>query len=419
MKKPSATRIAIIGAGAAGLMAAETLKQKGYTQITIFERDSRAGGKCFSITHEGRSYELGAGIVASNNQTVLQLAKRFGVKVAPVDFGKSVLLDVKTGQPLPKKNWLKKLTLLYQLFFRYHRLTRTYQPAAQPGFAQVNPELCLPFSAWAKKHKVELVAQELASFFTGFGYGYFDEIPAAYVLKYYSWETVKAFLNRDIYKFPDGIQHLWSTVAQQQQVLYDASIKKIQRAASVQITFEQKNLSTKTLEFDELILTSPLDESPFFLDVTEQEQHLFSKIIYCDYRTFACWLKDFPQTSGYVPGNYTSSRAGHPVFWYQRYRDSNLYTFYVLGDWKITNEQILKNIERVVQQLGGSIERVHTTAQWKYFPHVTPEKMRDGFYDQLESLQGQKHTYLAGESLNFSTVGLSSAYAEQLVERFF
>ena len=41
-----AQRIAIIGAGAAGLTAAEELKDKGYQNITVFERTDRAGGKC-------------------------------------------------------------------------------------------------------------------------------------------------------------------------------------------------------------------------------------------------------------------------------------------------------------------------------------------------------------------------------------
>ena len=46
-------RIGIIGAGAAGLSAAYYLKQSGYNNVTILERDSRVGGKCHTVTLGG------------------------------------------------------------------------------------------------------------------------------------------------------------------------------------------------------------------------------------------------------------------------------------------------------------------------------------------------------------------------------
>lgn len=414
MKKSTHTRIAIVGAGAAGLSAAEALKQKGYDQVTLFEREERPGGKCKSIEYQGRSYELGAGIVAENNQTVLQLAKKFGVAYGAVEFGQSVLIDHQTGQILPKKPLTNQLLTAHRLLFKYRSLTRRYRDLAEPGFSTAHSDVCIPFSDWANLHDLQLVAKEFAPFFTGFGYGYFANVPAAYVLKYYSWDTIKSFAKRQMYKFPNGIQSLWKAVAKDKTILYNTPIKKIQRDHGVTITTD-----TATQQFDWLILTSPLDEFLQYGDANQKEKTLFSKILYCDYRTYACVLNGFPNVSGYVPGNYQASRAGHPVFWYQRYPDSNLYTFYVLGDWKITDEQAIENIQRVVEQLGGKLERVHTTAHWKYFPHVGSEDMQGGFYHQLENLQGQQATYYAGELLNFSTVGSSAAYAENLVERFF
>jgi hypothetical protein len=69
--------------------------------------------------------------------------------------------------------------------------------------------------------------------------------------------------------------------------------------------------------------------------------------------------------------------------------------------------------------LGGKITDVKISAHWKYFPHVTPEEMANGYYNKLEALQGTQHTYYAGELLNFSTVDHSASYAKNLVERFF
>ena len=51
--KSRESRIAIVGAGPAGLSAGYFLKKKGYKNVTIFERLGRVGGMCCSITEDG------------------------------------------------------------------------------------------------------------------------------------------------------------------------------------------------------------------------------------------------------------------------------------------------------------------------------------------------------------------------------
>lgn len=408
-------RIGIVGAGAAGLTAAEVLRDKGYTDITVLEKSDQAGGKCCSFEYEGRFYEMGAGVIVENNHNVHKLAKKFGVEVALIDFSRGhVILDSESGKAIKWVSFLETLVFIRQMFLRYRKLAQRYKKVAEVGLREVEADLCMPFSSFASAHKIDLVAKAFGPFFTGFGYGYFDEVPAAYVLKYYSWRTLKSFIKKVVFHFPTGIQSLWLTVAKSHQVIYNSVIEKVERGAVVGVQTEAGDL-----QFDALILASPLDESLKYLDASEEEKHLFSKIVYCDYRTYALRLKDFPRQDGYIPGNFVASRKGQPVFWYHRYADSDLYTFYVLGDWKVSDEEILKNIEQVVTQLGGTIESVHRQEHWKYFPHVSPEEMKNGFFDKLESLQGKNNTYYCGEILNFSTVELSAEYAADLVERFF
>ena len=47
-------RIAIVGAGPAGLTAAMALRRLGYSSVTVFERRGRVGGKCLTVEIEGR-----------------------------------------------------------------------------------------------------------------------------------------------------------------------------------------------------------------------------------------------------------------------------------------------------------------------------------------------------------------------------
>ena len=358
-------------------------------------------------------YELGAGILSENNRTVRELARRYNVKTERVDFTTLPLTIDANGIPIPPYSLRQKMRLIREGII-YNRLIGRYRQITEHGLLHVHPDLTIPFAEWAKNHRLTLLTKEFAKYFTGFGYTYFEEVPAAYVLKYYSKRTIQAFLKKAFYKFPDGIQGLWTTIAKQHDVLYRVSIASIKRENTV---IGHTNTGTHT--FDALILTSPLDEALTFLDAHSEETDLFSKIAYCDYRTYACVIEGFPKQTGYVSGNFTLKRNGYPVFWYERYQDSTLYTFYALSDWRRSDEDIQTHIAELIRPLGGTIQRIHKTMRWKYFPHVSGEDMRNGYFDKLEALQGKNHTYYAGELLNFSTVDLSASYAKQLVERFF
>jgi predicted NAD/FAD-dependent oxidoreductase len=415
MKKDRLTRFGIIGAGAAGLTAAVTLKEMGYQNITILEKESYAGGKCRSVDYEGLSYELGAGIISGNQQTILQLVQKAGLATVPVSFGSYNFYDLqKGGLCEDDSTMVERISFWWQLLLKYRRLCFKYQKVQEPGFTGIDPDLFINFSDWVKTHHLELLQKNLECVFTGFGYGYWEEIPAAYVLKYYSWDALKAYMRREIFCFPDGIQQLWQILAADHQVLFNTTIRAIHRQDVVTI-----ETNKSALEFDVLLLTCPLEEVLLLLEGSPTEKDLFSKIKYNDYQTYACVITDFPNQTGFIPAHFCAEKKGQPIFWYKRYSDTDFYTFYVLGDWHQTEKEITQNIETCIKKLGGSLQQIHSVSRWKYFPHVATEDLQNGFYEKLESIQGEKHTYYMGELLNFSMVESTAAYAKDLVGRCF
>jgi monoamine oxidase len=75
-----APRIAIVGAGVAGLNAAYKLKQAGLT-ATVFEGANRTGGRMFTATDllaDGLTTELGGEFIDSNHEEILNLMAEFG-----------------------------------------------------------------------------------------------------------------------------------------------------------------------------------------------------------------------------------------------------------------------------------------------------------------------------------------------------
>jgi len=428
-------RIAILGAGAAGLSAAEALKLKGYKHVTLFERTDHAGGKCLSAEVNSKNYELGAGILTENNSIPLRLAKKYKVPVDRADIGHSIFVN-KNGQQIPKQSLMLRLKVLWQLIFRYKRILKKHKELELPGFHNLDPSVTLPFGEFAKENNISDLANVFSLFLTGFGYCYADHIPAAYVLKYANWKTFVAYFKKQVYVFPKGIQGLWIRVAKEHNVRFKSVITSINRSEKIIIDTE-----AGAEEFDRLIITTPLDEISLFMSGSTHEQALFKKIKYLDYQTILCTVNNFVEVTGYVPDNFVRGRAGHPVFWYYRQVGEPVYSFYVLTDrdisgvdisrdlikkgsvfnqTKILNEKkVINNLTHFAKEMGGEIEAFHQFVHWKYFPHVGSEEMNNGFYEQLEHMQGKKHTYYAGEILNFSCVGFTCEYAQHIVNRYF
>ena len=72
--------VCIVGAGPAGLHMAVRLKHRGYKKITIFEKSSRVGGKCYDVQFDEFYQPLGATFLHVDYfDTVVKLADRYGV----------------------------------------------------------------------------------------------------------------------------------------------------------------------------------------------------------------------------------------------------------------------------------------------------------------------------------------------------
>lgn len=80
---PGQARIAIIGAGMAGLSCAYWLSKRGIAaQVLVYEASHRCGGRVFSVSDvlaPGLTTEFGGEFIDSNHADMLQLAREFGL----------------------------------------------------------------------------------------------------------------------------------------------------------------------------------------------------------------------------------------------------------------------------------------------------------------------------------------------------
>jgi monoamine oxidase len=83
---PNAPRVAIVGAGIAGLSAAIALHDRGI-RATVYEAQRRIGGRMHSETAfwgNGQTSEYGGELIDSDHTTMQALVKRFGLRLADV-----------------------------------------------------------------------------------------------------------------------------------------------------------------------------------------------------------------------------------------------------------------------------------------------------------------------------------------------
>ena len=166
--------------------------------------------------------------------------------------------------------------------------------AVTPGREKVegvNPnlkDLALPFKKFCEMNGVPLVQKIWIGPFTSFGYGYFDEIPAAYVLKYLDYQTCMNFVKVNLWTWKEGTQYIWEQLNDhiKHPARLNSNIEKVERRdGKVFIT-----VNGEVEEFDKVIVTAPLyipgkrtdgqKGMVEYFDARDDEKELFSKIDY-------------------------------------------------------------------------------------------------------------------------------------------
>lgn len=406
-------RFGIVGAGTSGLTAAHYLAEAGYERVTLLEKRPRVGGKCESIAIDGRVYEMGAVLRGPHYAVIRELSRRVGLaegQGTPCHFytPEGARTALFPRQRLP--------ALIWQLFAKFAWLTAgKYQRIYQPGLAGIHPDLHQNFQAFAAHHGLPELPALFQPLTTGFGYGYAEQVPAAYMLKYLNWTTILSCARGEqLVVWPDGIQTLWERLAYEHDLRLGVRIRRVTRGAKVTV-----HTARDRYEFDYLVLACPLDRALVFLDATAEEQDLFGRIQYYDYWVLLGEISGLPPDTGFIRANFALENQGHLMIWCRRWPQTKLYTLYALGDFQTSEEVITANIAADLRRAGAHLEEVLAVRRWRYFPHVPPADMAAGFYERLEAMQGIRRTFYCGEIMSFSTLESSARYARDLVERFF
>ena len=410
-------RVAIIGGGISGLSAAGQLASLGYDDVVVFEKESDVGGKIKTIEYEKRPYELGALIFNHEFTNVMEMAYRYGQQSFAVSKPHLIEPDgtVLTYQELIKQRYgyLSFLVAAYRMLYG----GSTHDHAQDIGFVGQDPCLFRPMAEFAGMHHIEAATDCIDSFLTGCGYGYYEDIPALYLMKLAPIvlkELIASGLALGPHQgwsmFQNGWQELCRQMAGDLVVRLSSPVGQIRRASASDVEITANGITER---FARVILAMPLDETLRFLDATPLEKDLFQRIRYLRY------LVTLVEGEGLFTASFkdhvTRDTIGHLNFIVQPYPDRPVFQLYQLLAQDMTVTDALNVAKQDVAKVDGKITKIIAQKEWRYFPHVTTQDMSMGYYDLLESMQGQNDTYYTGALLSFETVEHTSAHAKDLI----
>lgn len=422
-------KICIIGAGPAGLSAGMYLEQKGYKNYTILEKSDHVGGKCNSPTYNGKRYEMGAIMGVPGYKSVFEVMDFCGLKPDGPKLAREFKHADGSDYAMPKiapfANIFEGIAAKQQVKKLGKILETKYKGYDKNNHLNTNPDLMVSFHEFCVKNGVEKVEKIWGAPFTSFGYGFFDEIPAAYVLQYLDMPTLISFVGLDLWTMKEGTQSIYEALDSRlvNPAKLNTNITKITREnGKVQVYVDGA-----AEEYDKIIVTSPLDGMLSYLgDATDDEKTCFTKIQHEHYQVFACLVDNYPDISGYCWDNMLSDKLGHAMVYYHRWENEpdQVITVYALGNHSkqekvFTMDETRDIIKEDMKIFKVPVKEIINENEWYYFPHVSCEDYQAGWYDKVEGMQGAKNMYYAGEIMSFGDMDETIHYSKDLVDRFF
>ena len=423
-------RIGIIGAGAAGISAAYYLKKNGYTDVTILEKENRVGGKCHSVTIGANTYELGAILVPKFYENIrdLGITLHQGLENVPPSYEMSPLGKSTSSLPYTWKEIIKGVILRLKnaIAFKY--------TMPKTGFFGVSQSKVSDNSAqFLEENKLSIWQRYWKFSVESCGYGPLKTTAAAYALRMFPPKAVSVLTLGKVLPsqqfgscFTSGYQSLFKEMAKNLTVHTQHTVEWIDyNQLGIEVKTQHFSKGTVSFQFDKLIVAIPPDHLIGKTDLSENEKSLFSKIRYYDYGV-TLFEPQQPLTYKAFLNEQICEHA--PVMLVQNWPASPVVTSYAYGDLEehahgeinTDGKAVTSALDNRVQELfGTNVKKIHAQKHWEYFPHISSQDIKDGWFDQMEAMQGAKNTYYVGSALSFELVETVVAYSKELVNKHF
>lgn len=387
-------KIAVIGAGPAGITAALELRDKGFEDITIIGLFNEAQVKTLHV--DGVTIDVAACFHHwGYKRTLLPLAERFDVGVAYFDDGPTMIKpDLEEVQVRPIDQFKSVCAFSYSsiffmlwLLFYNSKWQRVFNIRMGTFFKSIGAGFLL------KSNMVSL-------FVTAQGYGDINEVTAYHNYRWFRPSLIPTialnYWGKGAGSLSNGFQTLFRRILDQFPYRHQ-KVKKIsllKEGSKKELTLENNDKQV----FDTVVIACPLDKIDFpAQDLLEEGDiehtmifsYLFSSHTFKDYRNCA-YINEFlkPKVEDKIYGiRYAGqTKSGKHVYWGVGSKAAE------------TSESELKvEIKRqILEEFKMSIAEEHYYKVFPYNLRFSEQAIEKGLPFQLKQLQGKNNIWYSG-----------------------
>ena len=413
--KPGGKRIAILGAGPAGLTFARLLMEQSAHSVTLFEKSHRVGGKSLSVRQGEDLIEFGTCYTIMSHRRVMEWMREEGITIQQIVPHKIDGIPARdffnsgSGAPLAiqgiryviaRRNLLKKLE------------------SDTPAQAALD-EAATPAVEWLRARNLGKIEKMMMRTVTGMGYGDLQTVPILHAMRWVDMDLILSGTLNKIYMPAEGWSEFWERLAQNMDVRLEAHVRHIERSAKG----HRIVLADGTEEsFDALICAMPVDRFSALLEPTESERIVGDAIHWGGFATTLIssedWFEEqieyYSETClpGVEPGLLMSARREG----YDAGLGGHLYIANQLpGDY--TGPELVEILREEVTKRGASINAVIQQEVWEYFPEYAADAIRKGLVARMRQMQGERGTWYTGATFSHESVANICIHNEALVPK--
>lgn len=396
-------RVAIIGGGFSGLLAAYLLEKRGF-DVTVYEKESYVGGHCRTLVSKDLFVELGSVFCFSEHIKALLLE-----------------LDITYSERFTYRNFVDQhyekvehlshheVAILIEELSRLEKLLTTYcEDQKCLNYGRIHEDMLLPLSRFLEYHHLNTIGQVIAPHLSSYGFGSIDEIQAYYAFNIFNLQTIYAFIKGDKLLFIDKgmseiIHKLTQNVSDIRYSIEAKNIEPINNQVKVETAYD-------SAIYDKVLITTKLPN-----DVIKDELYnaLMNKIDTNPYITCAYEVENRKIVTTYYKANL-GEKERIQFFHTHKQKDKTILVAYAYG---MITPPIINTITEDIKKTGIRIKHLITAKQWYIFPHLKAENLTQDFYVELARHEQTSNICLIGSLVSKPAISNLYVSVKDFVER--
>ena len=409
-------RIAIIGGGPGGLSLARLLKDRGQTNVTVYEASSRPGGKSDSHYYGAAVAEMGTCYTTLYDGLTKSWMKEFGIGliqngVAKYDDAEFMDYVRKGGGPPFALQALK--FLLGGAWLKFRLAQRKPSPRAIA-------EAATPIRDWMASRRLPKMELFLHRVQTAMGYGFVHDTSA---VQAHRWCTLRIFLTgalNQMHKPDKGWAALWKGLASQLDVRLNTPVIRVERMTNEVRLYTKNGVET----FDELVCTIPLDQFCSLVDNPSENEKFVANSV--DWQGYATTLiaSDNWFTDVHINAWSDAVKANAPLGQViggrmEEYAPDLGGQIYMIGQLSagLTSDELMETMRETLKRKSVNLNNVIEHRNWQFFPQYRCAAVADGLLGVMKDMQGENLTWFTGSTFSFEAVGFIVNFNKRLAKR--